>query len=203
MIYLGRAIVRPFPDLIDFVAFHHAKWALVVNKIYGIRSGVSALRIFRSFSVSILSESVTPRRQIDVGRIMRLWKDERLAQCSFGRSLLCFFAIGHAIRLVVSLHCGTKQFQCERLVHYCSIDKRSVGKAVVTITGMLRVDGSALSRPRATSFLSRVRNGRPVKSIRTAFERAIEKAAIEDLRLHDFRHTCIRRWATEGIPQRS
>jgi integrase len=42
-----------------------------------------------------------------------------------------------------------------------------------------------------------------VKSIRTAFERAIEKAAIEDLRLHDFRHTCIRRWATEGIPQRS
>ena len=46
MIYLGRAIVRPFPDLIDFVAFHHAKWALVVNKIYGIRSGVGALRIF-------------------------------------------------------------------------------------------------------------------------------------------------------------
>ena len=114
MIYLGRAIVRPFPDLIDFVAFDHAKWALVVNKIYGIRSGVSALRIFRSFSVSILSESVTPRRQIDVGRIMRLWKDERLAQCPFGRSLLCFFAIGHAIRLVVSLHCGTKQFQCEK-----------------------------------------------------------------------------------------
>ena len=91
MIYLGRAIVRPFPDLIDFVAFDHAKWALVVNKIYGIRSGVSALRIFRSFSVSILSESVTPRRQIDVGRIMRLWKDERLAQCPFGRFLLCFF----------------------------------------------------------------------------------------------------------------
>ncbi len=91
MIYLGRAIVRPFPDLIDFVAFDHAKWALVVNKIYGIRSGVGALRIFRSFSVSILSESVTPRRQIDVGRIMRLWKDERLAQCPFGRSLLCFF----------------------------------------------------------------------------------------------------------------
>ena len=128
MIYLDRAIVRPFPDLIDFVAFDHAKWALVVNKIYGIRSGVSTLRIFRSFSVSILSESVTPRRQIDVGRIMLLWKDERLAQCPFGRSLLCFFAIGHAIRLVVSLHCGTKQFQCERLVHYCSIDKRSVGK---------------------------------------------------------------------------
>ena len=34
MIYLGRAIVRPFPDLIDFVAFDHAKWALVVNNIY-------------------------------------------------------------------------------------------------------------------------------------------------------------------------
>ena len=50
----------------------------------------------------------------------------------------------------------------------------------LTYTGA-SVDGSALSRPRATSFLSRVRNGRPVKSIRTAFERAIEKAVIEDI----------------------
>jgi hypothetical protein len=30
-------------------------------------------------------------------------------------------------------------------------------------------------------LLSRVCNGRPVKSIRTAFERAIEKAVIEDI----------------------
>jgi len=101
MIYLGRAIVRPFPDLIDFVAFDHAKWALVVNKIYGIRSGVSALRIFRSFSMSILSESVTPRRQIDVGRIMLLWKTSGWPNAHSVDPFLVFFAIGHAIRLVV------------------------------------------------------------------------------------------------------
>jgi integrase len=45
------------------------------------------------------------------------------------------------------------------------------------------------------------RNGRPMKSIRTAFEEAKEKAEIEDLHLHDFRHTCITRWAAMGIPQ--
>jgi integrase len=47
------------------------------------------------------------------------------------------------------------------------------------------------------------RNGRPMKSIRTAFEFAIEKAAIEDLRLHDFRHTCITRWAANGVLQQA
>ena len=55
MIDLDRAIVRPFPDLVDFVAFVHAKWALVVNKIYRIRSGVSVppnISIF--FSVNIV-----------------------------------------------------------------------------------------------------------------------------------------------------
>ena len=45
------------------------------------------------------------------------------------------------------------------------------------------------------------RNGRPMTSIRTAFEEAREKAEIEDLHLHDFRHTCITRWAAMGIPQ--
>jgi hypothetical protein len=42
-----------------------------------------------------------------------------------------------------------------------------------------------------------------MKSIRTAFEFAIEKAAIEDLRLHDFRHTCITRWAANGVLQQA
>ena len=55
MVYPGRAIVRPFPDLVDFVAFVHPKWALVVNKIYRIRSEVSVppnISIF--FSVNIV-----------------------------------------------------------------------------------------------------------------------------------------------------
>ena len=47
------------------------------------------------------------------------------------------------------------------------------------------------------------RNGRPMKSIRTAFEEARDQANIEDLHLHDFRHTCITRWATMGIPQQA
>jgi integrase len=44
------------------------------------------------------------------------------------------------------------------------------------------------------------RNGRPIASIRTAYELAREKARIHDLRLHDFRHTCITRWTMAGIP---
>jgi len=45
------------------------------------------------------------------------------------------------------------------------------------------------------------RNGRPMKSIRTAFEKARDSAEISDLRLHDFRHTAVTRWALAGIPQ--
>lgn len=45
------------------------------------------------------------------------------------------------------------------------------------------------------------RNGRPMKSIRTAFEKAIASAGIADLRLHDFRHMAVTRWALAGIPQ--
>ncbi|HZJ37751.1 MAG TPA: site-specific integrase, partial [Chthoniobacterales bacterium] len=45
------------------------------------------------------------------------------------------------------------------------------------------------------------RNGRPMKSIRTAFEEARTAACITDLRLHDFRHTAVTRWALMGIPQ--
>ena len=40
-----------------------------------------------------------------------------------------------------------------------------------------------------------------MKSIRKAFEVAREKAKIEDLHLHDFRHTCITNWTKAGIPQ--
>lgn len=40
-----------------------------------------------------------------------------------------------------------------------------------------------------------------MKSIRTAFEKARALAGITDLRLHDFRHTAVTRWALAGIPQ--
>jgi len=45
------------------------------------------------------------------------------------------------------------------------------------------------------------RAGRPIKSIRTAFENAKEKNNIENLVIHDFRHTCITRWEMAGIPR--
>ncbi|HEY2920939.1 MAG TPA: site-specific integrase [Candidatus Binatia bacterium] len=51
------------------------------------------------------------------------------------------------------------------------------------------------------------RNGRPIKSIRTAFERALalalEKQEIEDGNIvpHDFRRTAITRWTRSGIPR--
>ena len=44
------------------------------------------------------------------------------------------------------------------------------------------------------------RNGRPIASIRTAYELARDKVGIHDLRPHDFRHTCITRWTMAGIP---
>jgi integrase len=47
------------------------------------------------------------------------------------------------------------------------------------------------------------RAGRPIKSIRTAFDRARKAAQIEDLNLHDFRHTAITNWAAAGIPQQA
>ena len=45
------------------------------------------------------------------------------------------------------------------------------------------------------------RDGRPIRSVRTAFELAKKKAVINDLRLHDLRHTCITRWIMAGIPR--
>ena len=45
------------------------------------------------------------------------------------------------------------------------------------------------------------RNGRPILSIRTAFELAKQKTGITDLKLHDFRHTCITRWSMSGMPR--
>lgn len=42
--------------------------------------------------------------------------------------------------------------------------------------------------------------GRPINTVRRAFELARKKARIEDCHLHDFRHTAITRWAMAGIP---
>ena len=43
-------------------------------------------------------------------------------------------------------------------------------------------------------------NGKPIISIRKPFEAARIAAKIDDLHLHDFRHTAITRWSMEGKP---
>jgi integrase len=43
-------------------------------------------------------------------------------------------------------------------------------------------------------------NGLPIRNIRDAWLKAKAAAKIEDLRPHDFRHTCITRWEMEGKP---
>ena len=67
------------------------------------------------------------------------------------------------------------------------------------------LDELKAEQKKIASISSRVftRNGRPMTSIRTAFELAKEKAGIDDLRLHDLRHTCITKWATQGIAQQA
>ncbi|HSL03326.1 MAG TPA: tyrosine-type recombinase/integrase, partial [Nitrospiraceae bacterium] len=42
-------------------------------------------------------------------------------------------------------------------------------------------------------------NGKPIRSIRTAFANACERAGIEGYRFHDFRHTCLSNLRLAGI----
>lgn len=44
------------------------------------------------------------------------------------------------------------------------------------------------------------RDGDPVKSIRTAFEKAVDEAGIQDFTIHDLRHTCAAWLVTAGVP---
>ena len=45
------------------------------------------------------------------------------------------------------------------------------------------------------------RQGKVIKNLRTAFEGAKDRAKIQDVVIHDFRHTAITRWAVLGVPQ--
>jgi len=65
------------------------------------------------------------------------------------------------------------------------------------------LDELKMEQRRVASISNRVftRDGKPIKSIRTGFKLAKERNGISDLRQHDFRHTCITRWANMGIPR--
>jgi len=45
------------------------------------------------------------------------------------------------------------------------------------------------------------REEKPITSIRSAFELAKERAKVNDVMIHDLRHTAITRWASVGLPQ--
>ncbi len=78
-------------------------------------------------------------------------------------------------------------------------------KRTVPISPALRVvlDELRAEQSKVANISNRVftRNGRPIRSIRTAFEMARDKAGISDLKPHDFRHTCITRWSMADIPR--
>jgi integrase len=45
-----------------------------------------------------------------------------------------------------------------------------------------------------------IHNGQGIDTIRRPFELARQKAKVDDLHLHDLRHTAITRWAMAGVP---
>jgi len=87
-------------------------------------------------------------------------------------------------------------------------------KRTVPISPALRVVLDELKAEQAKSKVADItghvftRNGsnkryayKPIRSIKAAFFSAKKKAAILDLRPHDFRHTAITNWSAEGVPQ--
>src|SRR5262245_39187696 len=55
--------------------------------------------------------------------------------------------------------------------------------------------------PNVGGFVFTRKNGRPITSIRSAFEKARHEAKLDHVILHDFRRTCISRWTDLGIPR--
>ncbi len=82
--------------------------------------------------------------------------------------------------------------------------KEKAPRNILITDGLQAVlDELRMEQRKVASISNRVytRNGRPIKSIRTAFKMATDRNGIRDLRQHDFRHTCITRWANMGIPR--
>jgi integrase len=91
------------------------------------------------------------------------------------------------------------------MIRLAAEDVKEKAPRNIPITDGLQVglDELKMEQRKITSISNRVftRGGKPIKSIRTAFKLATKKNGIRDLRLHDFRHTCITRWAMMGIPR--
>lgn len=70
-----------------------------------------------------------------------------------------------------------------------------------TAVGVIRRRAAwrANNAPDATWVFARP-NGGPVKSLRNGFEKAAERAGLDDLRIHDLRHTAASWLVTDGVP---
>lgn len=73
-----------------------------------------------------------------------------------------------------------------------------ISPELIVVLDELRAEQSKVANISNRVF---TRNGRPIRSMRTAFELARDKAGITNLVPHDFRHTCITRWSMAGVPR--
>ena len=84
-------------------------------------------------------------------------------------------------------------------------DTKEDDKRIVPITPALQevLNELKAEQRKVANLANRVftREAKPIKNLRTAFELARERAEVQDVVIHDFRHTAITRWATMGIPQ--
>jgi integrase len=55
--------------------------------------------------------------------------------------------------------------------------------------------------PNVGGYVFTRKNGQPIESIRTAFEKARHEAKLDHVIFHDLRRTAITRWTDLGIPQ--
>lgn len=72
-------------------------------------------------------------------------------------------------------------------------------RAVVPMTSTLREVLQEAVRDRQTRFVVEY-GGRPVRSVKTAFHRAVRAAGIDHLTIHDIRHTAAVHMAGAGVP---
>jgi len=84
-------------------------------------------------------------------------------------------------------------------------DNKEDDKRTIPISPTLKevLDELRMEQKKVADIANRVftRQGKAIKNLRTAFEGAKERAKIQDVVIHDFRHTAITRWAVLGVPQ--
>jgi integrase len=110
--------------------------------------------------------------------------------------LFMLLALSTGARAGAILSLTWNQIDFEREQIDLGIGNGNKGRAVVPMTNSLKTALRAASQQRSTPFVIEYR-GRPVKSIRKGFERACERAGLDDVTPHVLRHTAAV-WMAEG-----